>query len=183
MSLAHGKRMRLILRCHGMQAHAETEQVEGVANIQVDKSCLLFMQSTRRRTSPTSSSTATRTWRPASPVAWPALQPAWPLASLVTPASGVLCATALPLCNTQIRPARRETVMHRMVHGWKQCNGQDLKLCCALCCCRANAQQPKLFVGMILILIFAEALALYGLIGAAFVTLMTQVSGHVVHIV
>ncbi|KAL9306725.1 putative V-ATPase proteolipid subunit, F/V-ATP synthase subunit C superfamily [Arabidopsis thaliana] len=32
------------------------------------------------------------------------------------------------------------------------------------CCCIANAQQPKLFVGMILILIFAEALALYGLI-------------------
>ena len=31
---------------------------------------------------------------------------------------------------------------------------------------RANAQQPKLFVGMILILIFAEALALYGLIGS-----------------
>jgi len=29
---------------------------------------------------------------------------------------------------------------------------------------RANAQQPKLFVGLILILIFAEALALYGLI-------------------
>ncbi|XP_015694430.2 V-type proton ATPase 16 kDa proteolipid subunit-like [Oryza brachyantha] len=29
---------------------------------------------------------------------------------------------------------------------------------------RANAQQPKLFVSMILILIFAEALALYGLI-------------------
>nr|KAJ0221190.1 hypothetical protein LSAT_V11C200088530 [Lactuca sativa] len=28
----------------------------------------------------------------------------------------------------------------------------------------ANAQQPKLFVGMILILIFVEALALYGLI-------------------
>nr|VDD37329.1 unnamed protein product [Brassica oleracea] len=43
-------------------------------------------------------------------------------------------------------------------------------LCLGLCnlmwfvCCRANAQQPKLFVGMILILIFAEALALYGLI-------------------
>lgn len=33
--------------------------------------------------------------------------------------------------------------------------------------CRANAQQPKLFVGMILILIFAEALALYGLIGGS----------------
>lgn len=30
--------------------------------------------------------------------------------------------------------------------------------------CSATAQQPKLFVGMILILIFAEALALYGLI-------------------
>lgn len=29
---------------------------------------------------------------------------------------------------------------------------------------RANAQQPKLYVGMILILIFAEALGLYGLI-------------------
>lgn len=29
---------------------------------------------------------------------------------------------------------------------------------------RANAQQPRLYVGMILILIFAEALALYGLI-------------------
>ncbi|KAG0516482.1 hypothetical protein BDA96_09G006900 [Sorghum bicolor] len=29
---------------------------------------------------------------------------------------------------------------------------------------RANAQQPRLFVGMILILIFAEALTLYGLI-------------------
>jgi len=29
---------------------------------------------------------------------------------------------------------------------------------------RANAQEPKLFVGMILILIFAEALGLYGLI-------------------
>mmetsp|Transcript_5812 Transcript_5812/g.17373 ORF Transcript_5812/g.17373 Transcript_5812/m.17373 type:complete len:159 (+) Transcript_5812:199-675(+) len=31
---------------------------------------------------------------------------------------------------------------------------------------RASAQQPKLFVGMLLILIFAEALALYGLIVA-----------------
>ncbi|CEF98686.1 V-ATPase proteolipid subunit [Ostreococcus tauri] len=29
---------------------------------------------------------------------------------------------------------------------------------------RANAQQPKLFVGLVLILIFAEALALYGMI-------------------
>jgi V-type H+-transporting ATPase proteolipid subunit len=31
---------------------------------------------------------------------------------------------------------------------------------------RCNAQQPSLFVGMILILIFAEALGLYGLIVA-----------------
>merc|ERR1719317_1765450 len=31
---------------------------------------------------------------------------------------------------------------------------------------RANSQQPKLFVGMVLILIFAEALGLYGLIVA-----------------
>jgi len=32
------------------------------------------------------------------------------------------------------------------------------------CCTRASAEQPKLFVGMVLILIFAEALGLYGLI-------------------
>jgi V-type H+-transporting ATPase proteolipid subunit len=31
---------------------------------------------------------------------------------------------------------------------------------------KANAQQEKIFVGMILILIFAEALGLYGLIVA-----------------
>ena len=31
-------------------------------------------------------------------------------------------------------------------------------------CTRASAEQPKLFVGMVLILIFAEALGLYGLI-------------------
>ncbi|KAH8309716.1 hypothetical protein KR067_000899 [Drosophila pandora] len=33
---------------------------------------------------------------------------------------------------------------------------------------RGNAQQPKLFIGMILILIFAEVLALYGLIVAIY---------------
>ena len=32
------------------------------------------------------------------------------------------------------------------------------------CLTRASAEQPKLFVGMVLILIFAEALGLYGLI-------------------
>ncbi|PKU79255.1 V-type proton ATPase 16 kDa proteolipid subunit [Dendrobium catenatum] len=44
--------------------------------------------------------------------------------------------------------------------------GRSAVQCCALHSedCVANAQQPKLFVGMILILIFAEALALYGLI-------------------
>lgn len=31
---------------------------------------------------------------------------------------------------------------------------------------RGNAQQPRLYVGMILILIFAEVLALYGLIAS-----------------
>merc|ERR1711871_715213 len=35
---------------------------------------------------------------------------------------------------------------------------------------RANARQPKLFVGVILILIFAEALGLYGLIVALFLS-------------
>merc|ERR1719425_9464 len=38
---------------------------------------------------------------------------------------------------------------------------------------RANGQQPKLFVGMVLILIFAEALGLYGLIVAI---ILSQVS-------
>merc|ERR1719461_1023371 len=37
---------------------------------------------------------------------------------------------------------------------------------------RANGQQPKLYVGMVLILIFAEALGLYGLIVA--IILSTQ---------
>eukprot|EP00921_Rhytidocystis_pertsovi_P001801 GHVQ01003093.1.p1 GENE.GHVQ01003093.1~~GHVQ01003093.1.p1 ORF type:complete len:126 (-),score=9.07 GHVQ01003093.1:682-1059(-) len=36
---------------------------------------------------------------------------------------------------------------------------------------RANAQQPRLFVGMMLILIFAEALGLYGLIIGIYVGL------------
>jgi V-type H+-transporting ATPase proteolipid subunit len=35
---------------------------------------------------------------------------------------------------------------------------------------RANAQQPAIFVGMILVLIFAEALGLYGLIVALVLT-------------
>eukprot|EP01006_Ploeotia_vitrea_P042237 TRINITY_DN66614_c6_g2_i1.p2 TRINITY_DN66614_c6_g2~~TRINITY_DN66614_c6_g2_i1.p2 ORF type:complete len:167 (+),score=54.08 TRINITY_DN66614_c6_g2_i1:107-607(+) len=39
---------------------------------------------------------------------------------------------------------------------------------------RANGQQPKLFVGMILILIFAEALGLYGLIVALILSQQSQ---------
>lgn len=39
---------------------------------------------------------------------------------------------------------------------------------------RANGQQPKLFVGMILILIFAEALGLYGLIVAIILSQQNQ---------
>ncbi|KAF9411715.1 H(+)-transporting V0 sector ATPase subunit c [Podila epigama] len=42
---------------------------------------------------------------------------------------------------------------------------------------RASAQQPKLFTGMILVLIFAEVLALYGLIVA--LILNTKASGSV----
>jgi len=42
---------------------------------------------------------------------------------------------------------------------------------------RATAQQPKLFVGMILILIFAEALALYGLIVALILSGKTTSTG------
>jgi F0F1-type ATP synthase membrane subunit c/vacuolar-type H+-ATPase subunit K len=39
---------------------------------------------------------------------------------------------------------------------------------------RANGQQPRLFVAMILILIFAEALALYGLIVALILSQQNQ---------
>ena len=39
---------------------------------------------------------------------------------------------------------------------------------------RANARQPKLFVGVILILIFAEALGLYGLIVALILSANTM---------
>ena len=39
---------------------------------------------------------------------------------------------------------------------------------------RGSAQQPRLFVGMILILIFAEVLGLYGLIVALVLTTKTQ---------
>merc|ERR1719336_394269 len=42
---------------------------------------------------------------------------------------------------------------------------------------RANAQQPRLFVGMILILIFAEALALYGLIVGLVVASTAETKG------
>merc|ERR1719502_45866 len=42
---------------------------------------------------------------------------------------------------------------------------------------RANAQQTKLFVGMILILIFAEALGLYGLIVGLVVASTASVKG------
>ena len=38
---------------------------------------------------------------------------------------------------------------------------------------RASAQQPKLFVGMVLILIFAEAVGLYGLIVGLILTSKT----------
>ncbi|CAK9064752.1 unnamed protein product [Durusdinium trenchii] len=43
---------------------------------------------------------------------------------------------------------------------------------------RANAQQPRLFVGMILILIFAEALGLYGLIVGLVVASTAEGKGH-----
>merc|ERR1712224_733993 len=42
---------------------------------------------------------------------------------------------------------------------------------------RANAQQPRLYVGMILILIFAEALGLYGLIVGLVVASTASVKG------
>ena len=42
---------------------------------------------------------------------------------------------------------------------------------------RANAQQAKLYVGMVLILIFAEALGLYGLIVGLILTSKTHTCG------
>eukprot|EP00913_Durusdinium_trenchii_P009539 g8963.t1 len=43
---------------------------------------------------------------------------------------------------------------------------------------KSNAQQPRLFVGMILILIFAEALGLYGLIVGLVVASTAEGKGH-----
>ena len=42
---------------------------------------------------------------------------------------------------------------------------------------RASAQQPRLYVGMMLILIFAEVLGLYGLIVAIMMTSGAEVDG------
>ena len=42
---------------------------------------------------------------------------------------------------------------------------------------RASAQQPRLYVGMMLILIFAEVLGLYGLIVAIMMTSGVEVDG------
>ncbi len=42
---------------------------------------------------------------------------------------------------------------------------------------RASAQQPRLYVGMMLILIFAEVLGLYGLIVAIMMTSGVQIDG------
>ena len=42
---------------------------------------------------------------------------------------------------------------------------------------RASAQQPRLFVGMMLILIFAEVLGLYGLVVALLMTSGLELDG------
>ena len=42
---------------------------------------------------------------------------------------------------------------------------------------RASAQQPRLYVGMMLILIFAEVLGLYGLIVAIMMTSNVEIDG------
>lgn len=42
---------------------------------------------------------------------------------------------------------------------------------------RASAQQPRLYVGMMLILIFAEVLGLYGLIVAVMMTSNVEIDG------
>ena len=75
-----------------------------------------------------------------------ALLPAWLLELLVTPVCGRFQVELLFCQILQFHHHLKFVSTHLMYY-------------------RANAQQPKLFVGMILILIFAEALALYGLIG------------------
>lgn len=94
--------------------------------------------------------TASLTWLRVCLAAWPAWQQAWLSASSVTLVSG-----------GSRRHAARTPRRSRARSGAS--TGTLLTHLCATR--RANAQQPKLFVGMILILIFAEALALYGLIG------------------
>ena len=98
---------------------------------------------------------ATHTWRPAWPVAWLAWRLAWPLASL-----------AMLACGACPSPSQRFSWPVLTCSACAVEGVCSLQLYVGVVHCRANAQQPKLFVGMILILIFAEALALYGLIGA-----------------
>ena len=89
------------------------------------------------------------------------------LCSLVTPwCSGVKAEVTercteckLAVCGLESLFSGYDKLFGPFVQSQRDSNGP--------CVYRANAQQPKLFVGMILILIFAEALALYGLIGAS----------------
>ena len=97
---------------------------------------------------------------------------AWAAATLIFPVSvphaarpslfQPACACLIPCCSQHAYGFRKNSAW-LTPHRLRQCPGLHSSICCW--CCRANAQQPKLFVGMVLILIFAEALALYGLIG------------------
>ncbi|CAL5377087.1 unnamed protein product [Camellia sinensis] len=73
-----------------------------------------------------------------------------------------------PVGGKQFSIEKRLCWANRSKEGWGRTFTPSLELRHGTCRLEldllANAQQPKLFVGMILILIFAEALALYGLI-------------------
>ena len=92
---------------------------------------------------------------------------------LIAPSSQICRRTSTSVADCT-RPAAACLVSACCLHDGSVCGrlclplclqSTDVKINLLLISCRANAQQPKLFVGMILILIFAEALALYGLIG------------------
>lgn len=126
------------------------------AILQVSPHEFVALQSTRLLLAHTTCLMDTRTLLLVCPVAWLVWLLVWLLVLLETLVSGDFL-------------SRDIVDMAAMV--------QQVRLSCSSDCYRANAQQPKLFVGMILILIFAEALALYGLIGKHFSIHLLRITG------
>ena len=82
---------------------------------------------------------------------------------------GIYGLIAAVIMNSKLKPDIDFTVGYRILSSGLCCGLSSLAAGLAIgivgdAGVRANAQQEKIFIGMILILIFAEAVALYGLI-------------------